>query len=132
MQNQKITELERLLKYTTSIDDRVDIECNIERLKKGLPMYDYATKQKIKHRSDKWAFIRTKIKKVDNVEVIFSDNENNVLKKIERNAIMKALEYNDGNRTKTAKQLGVTKRTLQNKLAEYRKYNLAFDEVINE
>jgi two-component system response regulator AtoC len=43
-----------------------------------------------------------------------------LFKDIERRAIEEALEENQGNRTKTAKQLGISLRTLQYRLKEYR------------
>ena len=42
-----------------------------------------------------------------------------LFKDIERQAIEDALEANDGNRTHTAKQLGISLRTLQYRLKEY-------------
>ena len=42
------------------------------------------------------------------------------LNEIERNVILEALKYHEGNRTHTAKALGISIRTLRNKLAEYR------------
>ncbi|OFZ21054.1 MAG: hypothetical protein A2X94_06910 [Bdellovibrionales bacterium GWB1_55_8] len=42
------------------------------------------------------------------------------LNDIERNVILQALTYHSGNRTHTAKALGISIRTLRNKLAEYR------------
>jgi two-component system response regulator FlrC len=42
------------------------------------------------------------------------------LVEIERNVILEALKFHDGNRTHTAKSLGISIRTLRNKLAEYR------------
>jgi two-component system response regulator FlrC len=42
------------------------------------------------------------------------------LDEIERNVILDALKHHDGNRTHTAKALGISIRTLRNKLAEYR------------
>jgi len=42
------------------------------------------------------------------------------LNDIERNVIIEALKYHQGNRTHTAKALGISIRTLRNKLAEYR------------
>jgi len=42
------------------------------------------------------------------------------LNDIERNVIIEALKYHSGNRTHTAKALGISIRTLRNKLAEYR------------
>ncbi len=42
------------------------------------------------------------------------------LDEIERNVIIDALKYHSGNRTHTAKALGISIRTLRNKLAEYR------------
>jgi transcriptional regulator with PAS, ATPase and Fis domain len=42
------------------------------------------------------------------------------LNDIERNVILEALKYHGGNRTHTAKALGISIRTLRNKLADYR------------
>jgi DNA-binding NtrC family response regulator len=42
------------------------------------------------------------------------------LDEIERSVILEALKYHEGNRTHTAKSLGISIRTLRNKLAEYR------------
>jgi two-component system, NtrC family, response regulator AtoC len=42
-----------------------------------------------------------------------------LFKDIERQAIEDALRTNEGNRTKTAKQLGISLRTLQYRLKEY-------------
>lgn len=42
------------------------------------------------------------------------------LDEIERNVILDALKHHEGNRTHTAKALGISIRTLRNKLAEYR------------
>jgi len=41
------------------------------------------------------------------------------LKEVERDLIVKTLEQTDGNRTHAAKILGITRKTLQNKLKEY-------------
>jgi two-component system response regulator HydG len=41
------------------------------------------------------------------------------LKEMERELIIKTLEDNDGNRTRTSAILGITRRTLQHKLKEY-------------
>lgn len=43
---------------------------------------------------------------------------------IERNVILEALKYHHGNRTHTAKALGISIRTLRNKLADYRKIGI--------
>ena len=40
---------------------------------------------------------------------------------IERSVILEALTYHSGNRTHTAKALGISIRTLRNKLADYRR-----------
>jgi DNA-binding NtrC family response regulator len=42
------------------------------------------------------------------------------LEDVERRAIIAALEKFEGNRTKTAEALGIGRRTLQNKLKQYR------------
>jgi two-component system response regulator FlrC len=43
---------------------------------------------------------------------------------IERNVILEALTYHQGNRTHTAKALGISIRTLRNKLADYRRLGI--------
>ncbi len=43
---------------------------------------------------------------------------------IERNVILDALQYHQGNRTHTAKSLGISIRTLRNKLADYRRIGI--------
>ena len=43
---------------------------------------------------------------------------------IERNVILEALTYHQGNRTHTAKALGISIRTLRNKLADYRRIGI--------
>lgn len=43
---------------------------------------------------------------------------------IERSVILAALEYHQGNRTHTAKALGISIRTLRNKLADYRRLGI--------
>ncbi|MBI4925144.1 MAG: sigma 54-interacting transcriptional regulator [Bdellovibrio sp.] len=46
------------------------------------------------------------------------------LNDIERNVILEALQYHNGNRTHTARALGISIRTLRNKLAEYRRLGI--------
>jgi transcriptional regulator with PAS, ATPase and Fis domain len=46
------------------------------------------------------------------------------LNDIERNVILEALKYHSGNRTHTARALGISIRTLRNKLADYRRMGL--------
>ena len=46
------------------------------------------------------------------------------LNDIERNVILEALGYHNGNRTHTARALGISIRTLRNKLADYRKLGM--------
>ena len=41
------------------------------------------------------------------------------IREMERELILVTLEHNDGNRTRSAAELGITRRTLQNKLKEY-------------
>ena len=43
---------------------------------------------------------------------------------IERNVILEALNYHQGNRTHTARSLGISIRTLRNKLADYRRIGI--------
>lgn len=43
---------------------------------------------------------------------------------IERNVILEALDYHKGNRTHTARALGISIRTLRNKLADYRRLGI--------
>jgi DNA-binding NtrC family response regulator len=49
-----------------------------------------------------------------------SDASAATLRDIEKAAIFRALQFNDNNRTKTAEALGISIRTLRNKLREYR------------
>jgi two-component system response regulator HydG len=41
------------------------------------------------------------------------------IREMEKELIIKTLEDNDGNRTRTSRVLGITRRTLQHKLKEY-------------
>jgi len=50
------------------------------------------------------------------------------LEDVEREHIISALRRNDGNRTATAIELGISRRTLQYKLSEYQKQGFAVDE----
>jgi two-component system response regulator FlrC len=43
---------------------------------------------------------------------------------IEKNVIIEALQYHNGNRTHTAKALGISIRTLRNKIADYRRLGI--------
>jgi DNA-binding protein Fis len=43
------------------------------------------------------------------------------LKEMEKNVILRALDQTNGNRTHAAELLGISVRTLRNKLTEYRK-----------
>ncbi|MGD0464503.1 MAG: response regulator [Tepidisphaeraceae bacterium] len=50
------------------------------------------------------------------------------LEDVEREHIISALRRNDGNRTATAIELGISRRTLQYKLSEYQRQGFAVDE----
>jgi DNA-binding NtrC family response regulator len=50
------------------------------------------------------------------------------LQDVEREHIISALRRNEGNRTATAQELGISRRTLQYKLSEYQKQGFAVDE----
>lgn len=50
-----------------------------------------------------------------------SGQEIKTIAELERDAILQALQRNDGNRTHAAKMLGISLRTMRNKLARYRK-----------
>jgi len=50
------------------------------------------------------------------------------LEDVEREHIISALRRNDGNRTATALELGISRRTLQYKLSEYQRQGFAVDE----
>ena len=59
----------------------------------------------------------------------FERGENNwapgrTLDDIERNVIIEALEYHQGNRTHTARALGISIRTLRNKISDYKKLGI--------
>jgi two-component system response regulator HydG len=41
------------------------------------------------------------------------------IREMEKELILKTLDDNDGNRTRSARVLGITRRTLQHKLKEY-------------
>jgi DNA-binding NtrC family response regulator len=49
------------------------------------------------------------------------------LEDVEREHIISALRHNDGNRTATAIELGISRRTLQYKLSEYQRQGFAVD-----
>lgn len=51
-------------------------------------------------------------------------NPGQTLDDIERAVILQALQFHSGNRTHTAKALGISIRTLRKKLAEYRKHGI--------
>lgn len=51
-------------------------------------------------------------------------NPGQTLNDIERSVILEALTYHGGNRTHTARALGISIRTLRNKLADYRKLGI--------
>lgn len=54
-----------------------------------------------------------------------NNDELMTIREMERGLIEKALTWTDGNRTHAAKILGISVRTLRNKLAEYKSLNLA-------
>jgi DNA-binding NtrC family response regulator len=54
------------------------------------------------------------------VSGIITDGQAITLREIEKAAIFRALQFNENNRTKTAEALGISIRTLRNKLREYR------------
>ncbi len=53
-----------------------------------------------------------------------STHSSKVLKDVERDHILTVLESNNGNRTVTAKELGISRRTLHDRLREYREQGL--------
>jgi DNA-binding NtrC family response regulator len=57
---------------------------------------------------------------VSSTTVMMPDNTTASLRDIEKAAIFRALQFNENNRTKTAEALGISIRTLRNKLREYR------------
>jgi len=57
-----------------------------------------------------------------------SDEPVQKLEDVEREHIISALRRNDGNRTATAQELGISRRTLQYKLSEYQRQGFAVDE----
>ncbi|MGA2441256.1 MAG: response regulator [Tepidisphaeraceae bacterium] len=56
------------------------------------------------------------------------DEPAQTLEDVEREHIISALRRNDGNRTATALELGISRRTLQYKLSEYQRQGFAVDE----
>ena len=57
-----------------------------------------------------------------------SDQPVQTLEDVEREHIISALRRNGGNRTATALELGISRRTLQYKLSEYQRQGFAVDE----
>ena len=57
--------------------------------------------------------------------ITMTDNSTASLRDIEKAAIFRALQFNENNRTKTAEALGISIRTLRNKLREYREEGIA-------
>jgi DNA-binding NtrC family response regulator len=57
-----------------------------------------------------------------------SDQPVQTLEDVERDHIISALRRNEGNRTATALELGISRRTLQYKLSEYQRQGFAVDE----
>ena len=57
-----------------------------------------------------------------------SDEPVQKLEDVEREHIISALRRNEGNRTATAQELGISRRTLQYKLSEYQRQGFAVDE----
>lgn len=71
--------------------------------------------------------VRAETKSGDNLG--FDDDSNTwtpgkTLEDIEKDVIIEALKHHQGNRTHTAKALGISIRTLRNKLADYRKVGI--------
>jgi len=56
------------------------------------------------------------------------DEPAQTLEDVEREHIISALRRNDGNRTATALELGISRRTLQYKLSEYQRQGFSVDE----
>ena len=61
----------------------------------------------------------------DSMTITVPDNTTASLRDIEKAAIFRALQFNDNNRTKTAEALGISIRTLRNKLREYREEGIS-------
>jgi DNA-binding NtrC family response regulator len=61
-------------------------------------------------------------------EPVADDQPTQKLEDVEREHIITALKRNEGNRTATAQELGISRRTLQYKLSEYQKQGFAVDE----
>ncbi|MGA1862807.1 sigma-54 dependent transcriptional regulator [Deferribacter thermophilus] len=67
----------------------------------------------------------------------FVDNYQDILKnrsiaEVERELILNTLKDTGGNRTKAAEILGITVRTLRNKLKEYREQGIDIDKMLND
>jgi transcriptional regulator with PAS, ATPase and Fis domain len=74
-------------------------------------------------------YIQRQDSKSDLAEALLAQVEKNwtpgkTLDDIERTVILEALEYHQGNRTHTAKALGISIRTLRNKIADYKRLGI--------
>jgi two-component system response regulator FlrC len=65
----------------------------------------------------------------DNDNKIYSSDKS--IAEVERDLILNTLKKHRGNRTKTAEVLGITVRTLRNKLNEFKKEGIDIEEIIN-
>jgi len=76
--------------------------------------------RELENMMERMAILCEEVVEADDLPITMSGPTRPVLfKEIERQAIMDALAANDGNRTKTAQQLGISLRTLQYRLKEY-------------
>ncbi len=70
----------------------------------------------------------TKVRSSDDVAVLNDDTVGKTIADVERELILKTLKDNDNNKTRAAEVLGITVRTLRNKLNEYKEQGIIIDE----
>lgn len=70
----------------------------------------------------------TKVRSNDDVTTLNDEIVGKTIADVERELILKTLKDNDNNKTKAAEVLGITVRTLRNKLNEYKEQGIIIDE----
>ena len=70
----------------------------------------------------------TKVRSSDDTAILNDEAVGKTIADVERELILKTLKDNDNNKTKAAEVLGITVRTLRNKLNEYKEQGIIIDE----